>query len=154
MSIFRKYVEKIKFLFESDKNNESLREDIYTFFIISRSFPLRTRNVSDKNCTKNQNTHFMFNNFFLKTYRLWDNVGKYLTVRQVTKDNTKRRMRFACWIINARYTNTHHVILIPFPHQQWLQESASVLHNIYVACLVNTKLHIHFRFISCSQAAP
>jgi len=24
------------------------------------------RNVSDKSCTENQNTHFMFNNFFSK----------------------------------------------------------------------------------------
>jgi len=27
---------------------------------------LRMRNVSNKLCRENQNTHFMFNNFFLK----------------------------------------------------------------------------------------
>ena len=36
------------------------------FLIISRSFLLRMRNVSDKSRRENQNTHFMFNNFFLK----------------------------------------------------------------------------------------
>ena len=40
--------------------------DQYTFLIISRSFLLRMRNVSDKNCIKNENTHFVFSNFVSK----------------------------------------------------------------------------------------
>jgi len=39
----------------------------YTFIIISRSVLLRMRNVSDKSCRENRNTHFVFNNFFPKT---------------------------------------------------------------------------------------
>ena len=31
-----------------------------TFLIISRSFLLRMRNVSDESCRRNQNTHFVF----------------------------------------------------------------------------------------------
>jgi hypothetical protein len=38
----------------------TLHVDQYTFFIISRSFILRMRNVLDKSCTENQNTHFTF----------------------------------------------------------------------------------------------
>jgi hypothetical protein len=38
--------------------------DRYTFLIISRSVLLRMRNVSDKSCRENQNTHFVFGNFF------------------------------------------------------------------------------------------
>ena len=38
---------------------------------------LRMRNVSDKSWRGNHNTHFVFSNFFLKSYRLWDNVEKY-----------------------------------------------------------------------------
>jgi len=34
------------------------------------------RHISDKNCRENQNTHFMFNNFFRKSCWLWDNVEK------------------------------------------------------------------------------
>ena len=34
------------------------------FLIISRSFLLRMRNVSDKSCRENQNTHFVISNFF------------------------------------------------------------------------------------------
>ena len=43
---------------------DTLHEDQYTFFIISRSFLLITRKVLDKSCRGNQNTHFMFSNFF------------------------------------------------------------------------------------------
>ena len=42
--------------------------------IISPWLLLRMRNVSGANCIENQKTHFMFNNFFLKTVplrRLW-----------------------------------------------------------------------------------
>jgi hypothetical protein len=47
-----------------------------------------------------------------------------------------RRMRIACWITKA--TNTHSQYLIPtiIPLQQWLQEWASLLHYVYIACLV------------------
>jgi hypothetical protein len=41
-------------------------EDRYTFMIISRSVLLRMRNVSDKSCRENQNTHFVFGNTFSK----------------------------------------------------------------------------------------
>ena len=37
-----------------------------TFTIISRSILLRIRNVLDESCTENQNTHFMFDDFFPK----------------------------------------------------------------------------------------
>ena len=44
----------------------TLHEDRYTFMIISHWIRLRMRNVSDKICRENQNTHFIFNNFFPK----------------------------------------------------------------------------------------
>jgi len=34
------------------------------YFIISRSVLLRMRNVSEKSCRENQNTHFEFDIFF------------------------------------------------------------------------------------------
>jgi len=43
-----------------------LREYLRTFMITSRSFLLRMRNVSDKICRENQNTHFVFCNSFPK----------------------------------------------------------------------------------------
>jgi len=51
-----------------------LHEDQYTFFIISRPFLLRMRNVSDKSRRENQNTHFVFSNFFTN-----DNIIEQVT---------------------------------------------------------------------------
>ena len=61
----------------------TLHEDQYTFLIISRSVLLRMRNVSDKSCRENQNTHFVCSNFFKR-----GNVGKYCRAGQATDDNT------------------------------------------------------------------
>ena len=50
------------------------------FFITSRPYLLRIRNVSDKSCGENQNKYFVFRNlffFFRKSCRLWANVEKY-----------------------------------------------------------------------------
>ena len=45
-------------------------------------------NISDRVIEKNQNTHFMLNNFFpRKSYLLWDNMEKYFTAGQATDDN-------------------------------------------------------------------
>jgi hypothetical protein len=41
----------------------TLHGDHYTCFIISLSFLFRMKNVSDKSCRGNQNTHFVFNTF-------------------------------------------------------------------------------------------
>ena len=37
-----------------------MKTNAYTFFIISGSFFLRMRNISDKSTRENQNTYFMF----------------------------------------------------------------------------------------------
>ena len=77
LSIFRKSVEKSHISVKSDKNNGTLHEDQCTFMIISIWILLRRRNFSDKRFTENQNTHFVFSNFFSrKSCQLWDNVEK------------------------------------------------------------------------------
>ena len=55
-------------------------EDQYIFLIISRSFLLRMKNVSDKLCSENQNAHFMFSNifFFSKIVPFMRKCGKIL----------------------------------------------------------------------------
>jgi hypothetical protein len=55
----------------------TLHEYQYTFVIITHSVILRMRNDSDKSCRENQNTHFIFSNFFQKFCRyerVWKNV--------------------------------------------------------------------------------
>ena len=56
----------------------TLHEDQYTFFIISRSFLLRMKNVPNKRCRENQNTHFLFGNCFSKILPFMRKSGKIL----------------------------------------------------------------------------
>ena len=79
--------------------------------------------------------------FFLKSYRLWDNVENFCTAGQTTDDKIQR-MHIACCIIKVTNTHTHteYVILIAFPLQRWLHERASVLSYTYIACLVARKV--------------
>ena len=52
---------------------------------------------------------------------------------------TIRCMRFACCITNATYGHAEYVLLIAFPLQKWLRESASMMRYTYMACLVSTE---------------
>jgi hypothetical protein len=78
LSILRKSVEKIQVSLKSDMNNGYFTWRLIYIFIISRSVPLRMRNVSDKRCKENQNTHFMFNTyfffFFCRHEIMWKNI--------------------------------------------------------------------------------
>jgi len=61
------------------------------------------RNVSDKFCRENQNTHFVFSNFFENRAvyeKMWKN-----TVERGRPQMAIWRLRIACWIPKA--TNTH-----------------------------------------------
>ena len=60
----------------------TLREDPYIFFIMSRSLLLRMRNVADRSCRINQNTHFELHRALCGI--MWK---KYLTAGQATDDN-------------------------------------------------------------------
>jgi hypothetical protein len=82
------------------------------------------RNVSDKNCRENQNTHFMLNKFSPppppENRATYENVEKYGGARGATNDVTIWRIHVACWISKATCTRTHtdkYVILIAFPWQ-------------------------------------
>ena len=55
----------------------TLHEDRYTFLIISRSFILRMRNMSDKSCRENQNALFMFSKFFPENCVVCGMMWKY-----------------------------------------------------------------------------
>jgi hypothetical protein len=88
LCIFRKYVEKFQVLLKPYKNNGYfIWRPVSIFLIISRSIILRMKNVSDKICRENENTHFVFNNFFFKSCRLWDSVEKYCRTGLATGDN-------------------------------------------------------------------
>jgi hypothetical protein len=80
---------------------------------VSRSVLLRMRNVSDKICTENQNTHFMFNNFFPENLAVYEIMWKN-TLEPDSPQMTIRRTRIACWIAKATDTHSEYVILLLF----------------------------------------
>ena len=45
-------------------------------------------------------------------------------------------MCIACWTLTATHTHSGQVIHIAFPLQQWLHQCTSMLHYMYIACLV------------------
>ena len=96
---------------------------------ISLSF-LRMKNFLDKRCMENQNTHFMFNNFFPKIMPFMRQCGKNVVERGRLQMATYR-MRIPCWIHKATNTHSDCVTRIAFPLQQWLHEIASVLLYMY-----------------------
>jgi len=56
----------------------TLHEDQYTSCVISRSAFRRMRNISEKCCRENQDTYFVFKNFFFrKSCHLWHIVEIY-----------------------------------------------------------------------------
>jgi len=70
------------------------------------------RNVSDESCTENQNTHFIFNNFYPNIVQFMGQCEKYGTARQATYDKQYniRKMRFACQIAKTQIqTHPHNI---------------------------------------------
>jgi len=121
------------FHYNLTRTTSTVHADQYTFLTMSRSVLLRMRNVTDKSCTENQNTHFVSNNFFYINRAvfeiMWENA-----VQPDRPQMTTWRMRTAWWITKATNTHSQYVILIAFPLQQWLQER--VLRYTYIVCLL------------------
>jgi hypothetical protein len=105
--------------------------DIYTFIIISRRILLKMRNVSDKICRENKNTHFVF--FFpekVPFMTVWKNI-----VQLDRSQMTVWCMCIACWTPTASQTHLVYVVLTAFLLQQWLHERASMLHLLVLPVL-------------------
>ena len=120
----------------------TLHEDRYKFLIVSRPFLLRMRNVSDKSCRENQNTHFVFNNFFLIQNRAVYNIMWRNIVEPGRPHMTIWRMRITCCVPKTTNTHAEYVTLFAFPLQQWLHERGSVSRYTCSACIV---IHGHLK---------
>jgi hypothetical protein len=64
--IFEKLSTNFKFHQNRTRKTGTLHGDQYTCLIISRSVLRRMKNISEKFCRENYNTHFVFSNFFSK----------------------------------------------------------------------------------------
>jgi len=74
------------------------------------------RNVSDQSYRENQNTHFVFGNFFSKMLPFMRKCGKIIVEHGIPQ-MTIWRMPVACWVTRATNTHSECVILIAFPQQ-------------------------------------
>jgi len=75
---FSKNYREFKFHCNRTSIKGVLHEDQYTFFVISRSFLLRMRIISDKYFRENHNTHLVYGNFFSENRvfykKKWKNI--------------------------------------------------------------------------------
>ena len=97
----------------------------------------KTISISDKSCRENQNTYFMFKNFFFLEIRaVYENVVKYSRDEETTDDNRIQHVRLICWITKVTNPCSECVIFPAFPRQQWLRECTWMIHYVYIACFV------------------
>jgi hypothetical protein len=143
---------KLKVSLKSDKNNGYFTWIFFTFMKISRWIPFRMRNILNKTCRENRNTHFVFNIFFFRKKIMFKNLVVPERPQMIVW-----RVRVACWISKATSAHAHasahphtharaHSFLISFPRQQWVCERASVLRYTYIICFVK-KLFLMYRVV-------
>ena len=84
------------------------------------------RNVSDKSCRGNQNTHFVFSNFFSENGALYELRWKNILDRGRSQ-MTIWRMRISCWVPKATNTYSENALLIDFPLQHLWHKISSML---------------------------
>jgi len=58
------FFEKHKFYWNLTRLTSALHADLSIFFTTPRRILVGMKNISEKGCRENQNTHLMFNNFF------------------------------------------------------------------------------------------
>ena len=121
---FENLSRKFKVSLKSNKNNGYFTWRPIYIFIISHSIIRRMRNVSGKSCTESQNTQSTISNLHppRKSCRLWDKVGKMLSVGVAAEDN----MAHAHFTLDTEgYKHTLRICNIYYFSQQWLHECAS-----------------------------
>ena len=91
------------------------------------------RNSFRQKNRENQNTHFVFRNFFSENRAVYERMWKNIV--EPGRPQMTWRMRIACLIPKSTSTHSQYVILIAFPQQQRLYERASMLRYVYIACL-------------------
>jgi hypothetical protein len=133
---FRSLSRKFKYYYNLSRITCTLRKDQYTILVISPPVLLRMRNVSDRSCKENQNTHSVLKNFFPKNRAVYVIMWKNI-VQPDRRQMTIRRMRISCWIPKVTDTHSQYVKHINFLLHKWLNEGATMLRYTYIACLVH-----------------
>jgi hypothetical protein len=113
LSISRKPAGKSTFNENLIRITCTLHEAQYSFMIISCSVLLRIRNVSDKRCRENKNTHFIFNYLFIRKSCLFKIMWKNI----VESNRTQMKIWRMCILgyipksTNTQPQHTQHLLL-------------------------------------------
>jgi hypothetical protein len=75
-AFFQKLSRILEFNLNLTRITGTLHIDVCTFMIITRWIIFGMRNSSENLCTENQNTHFMFNNFFAENNGVYEIIWK------------------------------------------------------------------------------
>jgi hypothetical protein len=142
---FENFPRKFKFDWNLAKIMGTLHEDICTFMVIFCWILVRMKTLSDKSCTENQNTHFMFKEFFQESCCLWDHVGKYCTAGQATDDNIIWHKRIACWITKVIIHTYTHKFLFCHGNNGYTNVPQCYI-DTYIACHVHYKQYSKLRY--------
>ena len=131
----------------------TLLEHRYTFLSISRAVRLRMGNFADKSCRENQNTNFIFSNFFPK-------IPPFMRKNIVERGRPQMsiwRVRIACWVPKGTYKhsricNTNCLSTITLAARTHLSVTIYVqCSTLAVTCSVAT-IHLTLRHVaSCQQ---
>jgi len=126
---FENLSRKFKFLQNLARKTCSIHADLCTFIIVYLWIFLRMKNISDKYCRKNQNTHFMFRTLFPENPVVFENVENYSRPRQATDGNKVRhRKDYICMLNEAgNNTSTHNICYFLFHSNNRHGERVSLL---------------------------
>ena len=135
--IFPKSVEKIQVSLKSDKNKVLYMKTSAHFWSRLVQFFLEWE-MLQTNVVGKIRTHFMFNNFFLKSCHLWDNMEKYYRTRQATDGNMAQAH---CILDTYGYKQTLRICNVHFLSTATMDARMHLLHYRprHIACLVFNK---------------
>ena len=88
-------------------------------------------------------THVLCSIIFSENCAVWEIMWKNI-VEPDRPQMTIWCTCIACWMIKATNTHSECVIHIAFPQQQLSHERASVLHFVYITCLVAASFWLYF----------
>ena len=92
LAFYENTLRELKFNWNPTRTTGTLHENVFIFITKSRWILLRMINVSNNSRRENQNTHFVFSNFFFrKSCRLWGNVEKCGGAREAADDSMAAR---------------------------------------------------------------
>ena len=107
------------------------------------------RNVVEKSCRENQNTHFMFNNFFSENRTVYEIMSKNMVDPEATNDVTIWRIRIACWISKIIRTHAHahaHAPGHPYTHVRTQLHTQQNIILVAFARHLHAILYLHCRY--------